>query len=434
VDDRARHLISGHFSSSLTPDEGAELVRLATVSAEVRDELADQAAMHRWLHLRAARPLDIDTILKALPKDRATAEHVLERLPRRISRRGPQRTPTLWWSVAAAALVLITCLVWLRTRAAYDGFLVMASSGINTLTHMGVVSAVTPLARITPGDLLSVGESGVVTVQAVDGSTLVLDVGASLLVRDDRRVSVELELKHGRVLATVVPRAGNEQFSLHTPHAEVVVIGTRFTVAVEANRTSLDVADGRVRFTPRGGTTRVVAANESATWPTRTEAPPVPTTPRFVDLVPLADADADEARPSTSFGGEKTLRLNGTKPGKERVSLLRFALPPGRVTHAELLLHHLSGTGTVQVSVQREAGSWQENDLRFYHVPPRGPLAGALHDEAGLWRCDVTAAVHAGTLEFMLVNTAPSEVTFASREETGHAPILRLTMDASIQP
>ena len=46
----------------------------------------------------------------------------------------------------------------------------------------------------------------------------------------------------------------------------------------------------------------------------------------------------------------------------------------------------------------------------------------------------ITAAVRAGEMEFMLVNTAATEVTFASREDTSHAPILRLTMADTTVP
>ena len=437
MDDRAQQLVAGHLAGSLTSDEGEELVHLAKESAEVRDELARQATLDRWLHLHAARPLDAEAILKALPRGDATADRVIQRLPRR-SRPRPTRRPALaWWgAAAAAAMVFITIAVWSLTPAPAGVFQVVALTGDHAHQHAGTTSAIRLSSHIAAGDVLRLTEPGTVRLQARDGTTLDLDAAASITVLADQPERLELSLERGRAVASVTPRSGEGRFTIRTPHAVVVVVGTRFTVDAGPNRTRLDVAEGKVRFTPLGEPTREVTGGGSAEWPVAAAASSTPEKSRNVDLVPVADADADGAVPGTSFGREPTLRQVAATTAKERVSLLRFVVPAGRITHAELVLHRRGGAGTAQVRIQSQTGGWEENDLRYYHLPARGRVIGVLKDQqaGGAWRCDVTSAIQPGVVEFMVENTAATELSFASREDTVHAPILRLTLSEATSP
>ena len=56
-------------------------------------------------------------------------------------------------------------------------------------------------------------------------------------------------LRAGRLGAEVAKQPPGEQMLLMTPHAEARVLGTTFTLTVEAEKTRLEVQSGRVRFT-----------------------------------------------------------------------------------------------------------------------------------------------------------------------------------------
>ena len=309
-------------------------------------------------------------------------------------------------------------------------------TGDHAHQHAGRTSAVRLTARIAAGDVLRIAEGGSVRLQARDGTTLDLDAEASVTVLADQPERVEISLERGRAVASVTPRSGDGRFTIRTPHAVVVVVGTRFTVEAGSSQTRLDVAEGKVRFTPLGEPTRDVAAGGAAAWPVTGVTAPTLAQSRRVDLVPVADADADEAHPGASFGGQSTLRPVAATNGKERVSLLRFVVPAGRIAHAELVLHGRSAVGAAQVRIPARTGEWEEKDLRYYHLPARGRVIGMLEEQqaGGAWRCDVTSAIQPGVVEFMVENTAATELSFASREDTARAPILRLTLSEATSP
>jgi hypothetical protein len=74
--------------------------------------------------------------------------------------------------------------------------------------------------------------------------------------------AVRIGLQSGRIDATVSPRTADEPFSIVTPQLTVVVVGTRFSVTVAGDMTSVSVEHGRVRV-EKGVTSVFVGAGES---------------------------------------------------------------------------------------------------------------------------------------------------------------------------
>jgi hypothetical protein len=60
-------------------------------------------------------------------------------------------------------------------------------------------------------------------------------------------------LVRGRLRANVAPQPPGSPAVITTPHAEATVLGTRFTLAVEARATRLDVQEGKLRLRKLGG-------------------------------------------------------------------------------------------------------------------------------------------------------------------------------------
>lgn len=69
-------------------------------------------------------------------------------------------------------------------------------------------------------------------------------------------------------------------------------------------------------------------------------------------------------------------------------------------------------------------GEWQENDLRWYHAPAKGRLIGTLFEKDEMWVCEIPD-LRPGPVEFLL-ESPTGEIGFASREEAGKEPALRL--------
>jgi hypothetical protein len=78
-----------------------------------------------------------------------------------------------------------------------------------------------------------------------DGSRVAFSAGTRVTVVDVAR----LEVGAGILTVDAAPRVANTALVIASPVAEARVVGTRFVIAVEAQRTRLDVTEGLVRFT-----------------------------------------------------------------------------------------------------------------------------------------------------------------------------------------
>lgn len=99
------------------------------------------------------------------------------------------------------------------------------------------------------GDVVTAAAGGA-TVHYEDHTTLTLADGSRLsLLASDERAGKRAELQAGTLKADVAPQPHGRPLMIATPHAEVTVIGTAFTLACEEGRTRLGVEHGRVRLT-----------------------------------------------------------------------------------------------------------------------------------------------------------------------------------------
>jgi|GEM_PF-3606177 ferric-dicitrate binding protein FerR (iron transport regulator) len=178
---------------------------------------------------------------------------------------GPGGAP--WWRAmavrwAAAALILV-----LLGAAARFGLRQGAGPGI-----LGVASLVPARAggggsvhhpdhRQEPlrigqvlgqDDAIEVEDGASVELRAPgEATTFALEGAASLVVRTTPQ-GMRLRLEHGELTAEVAHQPPGRQVMIGTPQATVEVVGTRFVVAASAERTSVDVDDGRVRVAASG--------------------------------------------------------------------------------------------------------------------------------------------------------------------------------------
>lgn len=153
-----------------------------------------------------------------------------------VRRRPAQRRSKPTWLPALAASLLIgsALVVWFARAPA------------------PAPAAEVPLAQWSdeptrpPPTTAAPGIAGPGRLRLMDGSCLELDAGCSASLAGDGGVS----LHHGRLRATVVPQAPDRRLVVRTSQAEVRVLGTVFTVLVDAAGTEVGVERGRVEVAP----------------------------------------------------------------------------------------------------------------------------------------------------------------------------------------
>ena len=151
----------------------------------------------------------------------------------------------------------------------------------------------------------SVIENGAVTL--ADGSRVAVSVGGSLHVETLRDDTVILALRSGSV-DLVVPHT-RRTLVVRTPRYDVVDLGTRFRVALDASgEACVRVSEGRVEIRSRKGdaATRRLEAGES--WSSAPSAPPEVPVPPILDPSPgMPAGPAPSSAPRDAAAGPKEL-------------------------------------------------------------------------------------------------------------------------------
>jgi ferric-dicitrate binding protein FerR (iron transport regulator) len=169
-------------------------------------------------------------------------------------------------AAAAAALLLLTCgaLLW-SAGGAVPALIVVDVAG-GSLTWSDGTGARRDLAGgegLSSGQLALDGASASARLRFADGSTVVL-AGDSVIALAGSAQKL-LHLTHGALSADVQPQPAGRPMLVRTGTAELRVIGTRFTVTTDAERTTLEVEHGRVRLERLAdGQAVEVAAQQSA--------------------------------------------------------------------------------------------------------------------------------------------------------------------------
>ncbi|NVB79466.1 MAG: VWA domain-containing protein [Kofleriaceae bacterium] len=142
-----------------------------------------------------------------------------------------------------------------------------------------------------------------------DGSTFITEPGAKVTVLGTRRVRVE-----GAALLDVAPGKGT--FVVETARGRIEVLGTRFLVDAEADRTTAAVVRGQVKLATDQGAVTLHAGEQAVAEPGRppTRGP----APRLSHLVSWAqearhreERDMEPIRHGTLFARDPGMRPNG---------------------------------------------------------------------------------------------------------------------------
>jgi len=186
----------------------------------------------------------------------------------RTVRRDPSGSPRRWWWLALpVAISAAAVIIAVRTPAP-------APVLDNDWQWSRVVAGASP-SMVTFGD-----------------ADVALDADSAVVLQ--RQVSRPVVwLERGAAWFSVAPRAGREPFIVLAGETTVRVIGTRFRVARDGERTDVTVDHGVVDVQYRGDIVHVAAGQ---TWSTVIPSPPAPPTPSPVSPPP-APAPMPRATP-----------------------------------------------------------------------------------------------------------------------------------------
>ncbi|MBN1670862.1 MAG: FecR domain-containing protein [Kiritimatiellae bacterium] len=240
---------------------------VATVPAGLEQELLTR--MYRWQDARLAG---------AAPAARAG-----EPEPRSALQPRPWRTPARpaaparpwgWWvtGVAAAILAGVGLLLSrppppLAAGTARSWQLARVHGTVRLHTRGGSRPADTG-GIVEPGTRLQTGPASLAALAGADSTSLQAGANTDLtlgapdaLVHPGRRVEIwnRIHVAAGTLRARVQKRAPADRLAVTTPHAEVFVLGTEFTVTVQREASRVDVDAGQVQVLSRrsGKTARV---------------------------------------------------------------------------------------------------------------------------------------------------------------------------------
>lgn len=163
------------------------------------------------------------------------------------------KRPPAWvrWSPSVAAVAVVALIVsvfFLRPGGEPEIGAVTGLHGIVKWTGDGgrVIHELTPGQRLPNGTLEVNSPDAWVEFEFRDDSTVTLSGQAALVVSE--RACKELHLRHGSLSASVPPQPTGAPMLVHTPIANLEVVGTQFNVDANPSATTLAVNEGSVRL------------------------------------------------------------------------------------------------------------------------------------------------------------------------------------------
>jgi len=158
-----------------------------------------------------------------------------------------RRSRVVPWSLALAASLVLAFVVgrqWSPVDSARQLGRIESASTVVRYSHDGRAVELHVGDDFEAGTLTTDLEE-TAAVRLRDGTLLALGTDTELALSDDGRKRIDL--RRGTFTADVVPQPPGRPMMIHTPTAEIEVVGTSFSLAVEPQRTHLDVDEGLVR-------------------------------------------------------------------------------------------------------------------------------------------------------------------------------------------
>jgi len=269
-DPQFEELLNGYVDGQLSADQRGQLDEQLRADPARRNAFGGFLSIEGLLRSRYAAPRpDTAAVLAAIDaaEKETTGRAVLSAIGggRRVARPArlplPARRGRGWWLTVAAAAGLLVMTGWMLERIGRVRLGEPAGAAAGTVARvLRVAGGVSVIrgdlhARVQVGDELRAGErletdkpDGTVTLGWPDGTRFVVHAGTAL--RLERNVGTAplagVFVARGMLEAAVRPATSGGAPYAKTPHAEIRVLGTRFSLRVGPDATRVDVAEGRV--------------------------------------------------------------------------------------------------------------------------------------------------------------------------------------------
>ena len=120
---------------------------------------------------------------------------------------------------------------------------------------MGILTAIDPTGNtigqpraVAPGESVAAAETQRLRLTIRDRHTITIDPGTRLTANRTGDGGCTIALSTGQITASVRRAEGEGVFRVTTPHAELIVTGTVFTVGATLDNTRLSVREGTVQL------------------------------------------------------------------------------------------------------------------------------------------------------------------------------------------
>jgi ferric-dicitrate binding protein FerR (iron transport regulator) len=222
-----------------------------------------------------------------------------------------------------------------------------------------------------------------------DGTKMEIGPDSSVERLTERQGRKVLALTRGTVLATVTKQTAGRSVAVATPHAEVLVLGTQFSVVAGPDSSRVEVREGRVRVTRPDGASLELSAGHFAVAAKglKLESKPIVFTRDFQEgaaYTGMRDTEISGADPNRAFGSDEVLEVDGDEvEGKKLYALVRWDLsdlPPGAVVRSAVITLYIvnesQGTGYSFYELKRP---WNEAEATWKLAAAQQPwrVAGA---------------------------------------------------------
>lgn len=245
-DTRFDQLLTRLLDDELTPHEWTEYAALARQNPERQRRMQEQ--------LEAADLIaQAEDELRASPRFVAAvlAQTTADPFVGKVTARLPSARLRWWfWFGACAAGLLLTVglAVILWPKATPFARIAEVNGPVQWTGEGGHVTSESLVGRtFSVGTLESLSVDSWAVLEYGDGSRVTLAGRSQLTVVDGPRK--ELRLGYGRMSASVTPQPDGRPMLIHTPTADLEVVGTQLNVESDSVATVVSVNEGRVRLT-----------------------------------------------------------------------------------------------------------------------------------------------------------------------------------------
>jgi endonuclease/exonuclease/phosphatase family metal-dependent hydrolase len=252
-------LIQAWLDGTLDDEGESALLRLVRSDGALREEFLTQARANAQLASLlafgdgAVSAKRVALLIRSRTESRSfrTSRSVIDRIDRGMT--APSRPFPLRRLALAATLLLLVVVAGLTLHgqgAEAKDRIAASTSGDLRVMRAGV--AVQPEEGLRASDQVVAGSAGG-SVSYADGTRVDLDAGSEASF-DTVAAAKQVRLAHGRIHVSAAKQPPTAPMVIATDRAQATVVGTRFWLSSDAERTRLVVEDGVVRFSDASGT------------------------------------------------------------------------------------------------------------------------------------------------------------------------------------